>query len=227
MWPSWKRPGSSFDPALTGGRPINSRTLQIEDEGTPLEVPRPILFNTWKHHAGSLRLRAQRAIEAGEAGLEELAERAFVLGSNLMDWYIGHLSPREISLGILEQLREAGHVQPEPFRRWVEEHEGYRVLTLAEDGSRWVVGMGDEANRYIHLHPGRWSPRCLRVKANVLKTALLTVAHVGVHGGDPMDLELVDEVRRRYLGMSPLGKDLSADLGIGKIIEALLTNPTR
>ena len=36
---------------------INARTLQAADRGTPLEVPVPVLFNTWKHHAGALRVR--------------------------------------------------------------------------------------------------------------------------------------------------------------------------
>src|SRR4051812_5717210 len=36
---------------------VNSRELQQADSGTPLEVLPPVMFNTFKHHAGSLRAR--------------------------------------------------------------------------------------------------------------------------------------------------------------------------
>ena len=44
------------------------------------------------------------------------------------------------------------------------------------------------------------------MRANVLKTAVVVRAYVGVHGGDPSDVALVNRVRRQYLGLSPVGR---------------------
>jgi hypothetical protein len=141
-----------------------------------------------------------------------------------MDWYIGDLWPGALGERILEMLRAEGREKLGPFRAWVEAGDGYRVVTL-EDGSRWVLGLGDEMGRYIHLHPGRWSPHTLRVKAPVLKTAVVALAHAGVHGGEPTDRELVNEVRRLYLDLPPLGSELDADLGLGRVVRVLREEP--
>jgi hypothetical protein len=142
-----------------------------------------------------------------------------------MDLYTGPLTPRDISAGIIEQLREAGRLELPAFRAWLAAQEDYTVVTLPPDDSRWVLRLGDEAGRYIHLHPGRWSPARVRVRANVLKTAFLVLAHAGIHGSDPMDRAVINEVRRDLLGLSPLGEDVDEGLGLGAIIELLRHEP--
>ena len=99
--------------------------------------------------------------------------------------------------------------------------DAYRVLTFPEEGSRWVLRMGDEAGRYVHVHPGRWSPATLRVRANVLKTAVMVLAYAAAYGGDPLDRALVNRVRGEFLGLAPVGKDLAGEQGIGRIIDVL------
>ena len=98
---------------------------------------------------------------------------------------------------------------------------GYAVLTLPEDGSRWVLRLGDEGDRYVHVHPGRWSPETRRVRANVLKTAVMVLAYTGLHGRNPTELRLVNSVRRRYLGLAPMGQELSGEQGLGAVIDVL------
>src|SRR5437867_2020650 len=83
---------------------MKARDLQQADEGTPLEVPPPVLFNTWKHHAGALRQRITDVARGGEVALVEVGRRMAVLGTKLMDLYTGLLSPREICDRALEQL---------------------------------------------------------------------------------------------------------------------------
>jgi len=39
--------------------PVNARALQEADAGTSLEVLPPVLFNTYKHHAGSQETYSQ------------------------------------------------------------------------------------------------------------------------------------------------------------------------
>jgi hypothetical protein len=196
------------------------RAMQEADTGTPLEVLRPALFNTYKHHAGALRARVAAAVQAGPGALPEWAGRVAVLGTKLMDLYTGPLSPRDLSGHILDTLRTAGHLDLDAYRAWLAGQGDYAVVTLPDE-SRWVLRVADEQDRYVHLHPGRWSPGTLRVRANVLKTAFMVLAHVGIFGGDPMDRTLINGVRLEHLGLSPLGQDPESEAGLGVVIEVL------
>jgi hypothetical protein len=206
-----------------GGSAITASTAP-PDVASLWEAPPPVLLNTWKHHAAALRARVRETIAVGAAALEPLADTLVVIGSELMDLYLGTLSPREIGEGVLAQLRRDNHLSLDAFRTWVQAAGGYRMLTLPQDGSEWVLRLGDEA-RYVHAHPARWTPLTCRVKANVLKTAVLVLAYTGVHGGDPLDVALVNQVRGEYLELAPLGRDLAGDQGIGQTIN-LLREPT-
>jgi hypothetical protein len=184
------------------------------------DLPPPILFNPWKHHAGWLRERIAQTAAAGVAALPKLASQLVVIGTELMDLYYGLLSPVEIAERIRSQLEADNRLPDEAFRFWMIEGGGYRVLTLAEDQSRWVVRQGDEAGRYVHIHPGRGSSQTRRVRANVLKTAVLVRAAAAVEGGDPLEQRLVNRVRQQYLGLSPIGR-LANDEGLGEVIALL------
>jgi hypothetical protein len=179
-----------------------------------------VLLNTWKHHAAALRLRIAETVQAGEPGLDDLAARLVVMGTELMDLYTGRLTPAEIGERVIAQLQAAGQLALPAYRAWVKAAGGYQMLTF-EDGTRWVLRLGDESDRYVHVHPGRWAPQTCRVRANVLKTAVLVLAHAGVHGGDPMDVARANAVRRDYLGLAPVGRELAGDQGIGMLIDLL------
>jgi hypothetical protein len=203
--------------AMTAG------TAPPSGDASVWEAPPPVLLNTWKHHAAALRSRVCDAVAAGAAALDGLANNLVVIGSELMDLYRGALSPRAIGDGTLTRLRSDNHLSRDAYRAWVQASGGYRMLTLADDGSRWVLRLGDAA-RYVHVHPARRAPLTCRVKANVLKTAVMVLAYSGVHGGDPLDVALVNRVRAEYLGLTPLGRELAGDQGIGQTI-TLLRNP--
>ncbi len=200
---------------------IDARVLQDADRGTPLEVLPPVLFNTFKHHAGALRARIAAAAAQGPAGLVEAGQYLVVLGTRLMDLYTGPLTPRDLSARILAQLEETGHLERPAFAAWLAAQQGYALVTFAEDESRWVLRLGNETERYVHVHPGRWSPATVRVRANVLKTAFLAILHARIHGGEPIERERINEVRRAFLGLSPVGDDPEEGLGLGAIIELL------
>jgi hypothetical protein len=200
--------------------PFDVRAMQEADAGTPLEVLRPVLFNTYKHHAGALRARIAAAAQAGPSALAQWAARVAVLGTKLMDLYTGPLSPHDLSAHILEILRAANHLERDAYRAWLAGQGDYAVVTLPDE-SRWVLRLADEPDRYIHLHPGRWSPHTLRVRANVLKTAFVVLAHVRLFGGDPMDRGLINAMRLKHLGLSPLGQDPESEAGLGVVIEVL------
>jgi hypothetical protein len=200
---------------------VNARALQEADAGTPLEVLPPVLFNTFKHHAGALRARVRAVAAGGDEAVRQAAARVAVLGIKLMDVYTGTLSPREISSRVIRRLEDDGRLDPNAYRDWLLASEEYAVVVLPEDESRWVLRLGDESERYVHLHPGRWSPATARVRANVLKTAFLVLAHANVHGEDPMDRAVINRVRATHLGLSPLGEDPEGELGLGSVITLL------
>jgi hypothetical protein len=153
--------------------------------------------------------------------LRALAGELVVVGTKLMDLYHGPFSPREIADNVIRKLAKAGHDTPAGFRAWVEAAGGYRVVEFPEDTSRWVLRAGDEDDRFVHVHPARYSPFTIRVRANVLTTAVTALAYTGLHGGDPLSRPVVNAVRRDYLGLAPVGRDPSGDEGIGSVIELL------
>ena len=191
------------------------------DKPYPWDAPPPVLFNAYKHHAGFLRERIRLAVAAGQAGLQPLADALVVVGTKLMDLYHGPFSPREIAERVMANLRATGREALVAFRTWVESGGGYQSMEFPEDMSRWVLRMGDEEDRFIHAHPARYSPFAVRVRANVLTTAVLALAHTGVNGGDPLSRSVVNCVRRDYLGLAPIGRDPSGDEGIGSVVELL------
>lgn len=180
-----------------------------------------MLFNTWKHHAATLRREIGKTVQAGETALDELARRLIVIGTELMDLYIGRLTPAEIGAKVLTGLRAEERLSLPAYRAWLAASGGYGVLTFAEDGSRWVLRMGEETDRYIHVHPARWAPQTCRVRANVLKTAVMVQAHAGIHGGDPMERARVNPIRAKYLGLAPVGRDISGAEGLATVMKLL------
>jgi hypothetical protein len=184
-----------------------------------VEPPLPVLLNTWKHHAGALRQRIAQTAAVGILALEALPEQMQVLGTELMDLYTGDLAPVAIAVRVLEQLQVDGVLPLSAFRAWVESNGGYQVLTFP-DQSRWVLRLGEEDGRYVHVHPARWAPATLRVRANVLKTAVMVLAYASVQHGNPLDVKLINRVRTQYLGFSPI-RALTGDVGLRGVIEML------
>ncbi len=188
----------------------------------PDDLPIPILMNVFKHHVSSLRLLVSHAVQQGDEYLPQLAETLLVLGENLMDLYIGSLSPQRIADVIIAHVSQKQKLSPEPFAAWMEETKGYRVVTFSHlDQSNWVLRLAEEHERYIHVHPGRWSPASLRVRAHSLKTAVMAVTSAKLSGGDPFDVKQVNELRTTYLGLSPI-KEVHPEQGLGKIVKALV-----
>src|SRR5262249_62216265 len=134
--------------------------------------------------------------------LGELARQLVAVGTEPMDLYPGRLSPRDLAGEIVAQLRADGRLDPDAFAAWVAEADGYRLVEVS-DGSRWTLRAAAGSERYVHAHPGRYSPQSLRVRANVLKTAVMVLADARANGGHPPELERVNAGRKRYLDLRP------------------------
>ncbi len=185
------------------------------------EVPKPILFNVLKHHHMSLQALIEDAVERGVSFLPALADRLLVLGDNLMDLYLGELSVSQVSGTVLSMLSDQQTLEYSSFSTWVEGKTSYQVVTLAYDQSKWVLRLSDDQERYIHLHPGRWSPASSRVRAYALKTAVMTIVAAKIFKQDVLDVMLVNQMRMEYLGLSPI-REISPNNGVGKLIMLLV-----
>lgn len=182
-------------------------------------IPHPFLLNTWKHHAGWIRWRVTQAVSEGREAVEILPVEMAVVGSRLMDLYTGPFTPEGIAVTLGDQLRVAGRFEYAPLREWLEGQGEYALLELP-DGSKWTIRLGPADGRYIHLHPGRWVPNTMRVNANTLKSAVMAYALAALVGGNPADLAVLNEARRKYLGFLPV-RELTGDGGLGAVIEVL------
>jgi hypothetical protein len=183
------------------------------------EPPDPVLLNTWKHHAGAIRAQIALAVSAGEPGLDELSKKVATIGADLMDLYLGALSPLELGNQIIASLQASNRLAPEAYTSWLNANGGYQAITVS-DGSRWILRQGERHGRYVHVHPARWSPQSLRVRGNVLKTAILSLAVAGVRGIDPVEVLVINEARQAFLGFSPIA-GLKEGRAIRRIIDAL------
>jgi len=179
----------------------------------------PVLLNTWKHHAGWIRWRIGAAVGAGAEGVAALPRELLVVGSRLMDLYTGPLTPVEIGAHVVAQLRDAGRLEFDALSAWLEGQGEYAVIEMP-DGSKWTVRLGPPEGRYLHLHPGRWSPHTVRVQANTLKSAVMAHAHARLTGGDPADLAVVNAARQTYLDLLPV-REVTGDAGLGAVIALL------
>ena len=167
--------------------------------GLPLMNTSNILFNGLKHHRGYIR----RELE--DMALEMLPEKLKVLGNSQMDIYYGPLDIPAILHEVINNVSDAGISDETSYLQWLKDNGGYVEITLS-DSSRWILLHGTEPGQYIHLHPARYSPHSMRVKAAVLKTAMacMIVQSDTTRPG----LATLNHIRKDILGLSPV-KDLA------------------
>ena len=183
-------------------------------------VPHPVLFNAWKHHAGWVREQVELAANGGEDGLTALAEAVVVCGTKLMDFYLGTLTPWQLGERALAHLHAVSKSEFAAFRDWLEPQGGYAPFVVPDDGSTWILRAGDAADRYVHLHPGRYSPHTVRVNGITLKTAVVTLAFAKHTAADPLTVGTVNAARKRFLGLPPVAAVDPAN-GLGEVLRLL------
>lgn len=154
------------------------------------------LLNTLKHHLPSI-LSFIANTKSGDY-IKEMS----VIGNSLMDLYIGELDILGITNEIGKALQEEDIYERQDYITWILE-KGYQKRSIS-DGSEWILLVGDDPLKYVHLHPARYSPHSLRIKATALKTAISFLMEMPGEEPDTNTLNLV----RKQIGLSPI-KDLS------------------
>lgn len=138
-----------------------------------------------------------------------------VIGSNLLDLYLGKLSVEEICRESIDYFNKKNISGPEEFKNWLKPSD-YCKIELS-DQSVWIVKEGVDSKRYIHIHPAKDSPHCIRVRGATLKTvlALKTIENLGITSASS-DLGKVNFIRQEYLQLSPV-KSLQRGKGIARL----------
>jgi hypothetical protein len=185
-------------------------------------VPPPVLLNSLKHHLGYIKDFIERS--AAVNNIEEVTRQLLLIGESQMDLYLGDLTPEIIAYQITKQLQEKGAIDKEQYLNFINNQDtSYQIIRLS-DNSVWVLRLGEKAERYIHIHPGRYSPHTVRVKAGALKTTIAASVWMKMLNQAVLTLELLNYVRKEILGESPV-KSLEATEGFGKLFK--LVHPER
>ena len=187
------------------------------------QLPAPILFHPLKHHLSYIQAFVEENATTPRA---ELEAALLTIGGSQLDLYAGPLSPLQIATEVLRHLDELQLKQPSAYQEYLDTAgAAYRLVTLS-DGTDWVMRWGVVEGRYVHLHPARYAQYTLRIKANVLKTAIAAIiaskkrSEVAV-----MNTQFINEVRAAWLALPPV-KDLSLSEGLGNMIALIKDSAT-
>lgn len=174
----------------------------------------PILFNHLKHHLGAVHLYIETEKTNHYTNL-------LCIGASQADFYIGDLQLNDIREEILQKLSNMHLSGKEEYVNWLQENGGFQQVALS-DGSIWILLEGTDADCYIHIHPGRYSPHTIRIKASTLKTAI-ALCCAGVLSPKDISTEKVNVVRRD-LKLSPIRevKDAATILEAVQLILGIL-----
>ncbi len=185
---------------------------------TNCDVPLPVNLNCWKHHAGFITHQIKSIIN--EKQIDDIKFYLLKIGGSVMDLYLGKYSPEEISKQIINSLKRKRVFKPEKYREWLnKDGSDYQFIKL-KDKSFWTLRLGENPEKYVHIHPGRYSPHTIRVKAATLKTAIFILCFLQTGEMQAVDTETVNHVRKKYLSEPPL-KSLSKAAGLIKMLEVL------
>lgn len=179
------------------------------------KIPPPVYLNCWKHHAGFIKKQIESIRETKD--LEELKSYLLKIGESQMDLYFGKHTVLEISEQILNSLYRKKLFSAKLYKDWLsKDGKDYQLVEL-KDKSIWTLRLGDDVSRYVHIHPGRYSPHTVRVKATTLKTAILVLSSEKIGEIKTIETKTVNQIRKKYLDEPPL-KSFSTASGLGGLI---------
>jgi len=181
-------------------------------------IPPPINLNCWKHHAGFIKKQIESVKEIKD--LDQLKVCLLKIGESQMDLYFGEHSPAKISEQIVDYLHSKKTLSSRQYQDWLsKEGEKYHLVEL-KDKSIWTLRLGDGVSRYVHIHPGRYSPHTVRVKATTLKTAIFALCSERIGEIMTIETQTANQIRKKYLDEPPL-KSFSSASGLRRLVDLL------
>jgi len=172
----------------------------------------PFLYNRLKHH----KIYIEEFIRNFSGDFEMLRKELLVIGESQLDLYIGIHREEAIEEEISELLKAQKVYSEEMYTDWLQIAGGFRYVDLS-DGSRWILRLGEHKEAFIHIHPGRYSPHTIRVKAGVLKIVIACLVYCRKNMCS-VSLDTINIVRTEILQMSPV-KTLSRSIALLKTLE--------
>jgi hypothetical protein len=183
-------------------------------------IDEPVLFNCWKHHTGFIKSKISGYRNNSEPDKKSFRNELPIIGNSLMDLYTGKLTPNEISDSIIKFLLKKKLLERINFNYWLhQEGKEYKVIEL-KDKSRWTLRIGEKQGRYIHIHPSRYSPNTIRIRAVSLKTAILYLVLRNKEFDTIPNLQLLNKIRKDYLDQPPI-KSVQSASAIRRLITIL------
>jgi hypothetical protein len=179
-------------------------------------LPPPINFNCWKHHAGYIKEQIKNISKKSDISF--LKKHLPKIGGSQMDLYFGKLTPTEISRQIISHQKKAKTFERKNYINWFKDDGGDYKLAQLSDNSIWTLRMSENKERYVHIHPGRYSPYTIRVKATTLKTAILILCYMQAGEVKLIETETVNYIRKKYLREPPI-ISLSSASGLGRLVD--------
>lgn len=174
-------------------------------------IPLPVNLNCWKHHAGFIKKQIKSVVRE-KINDPELKKVLLVIGESQMDIYLGKLIPTQIVKEVIGILKKNNRFKLNDFKKWLyEEGQDYKLITI-RDKTVWTLRLGKGQEKYIHIHPGRYSPLTIRVKSSTLKTYILSEIFSS-HEKEYGDLSIINKVRAEFLDLPPL-KSISSSGGL-------------
>lgn len=171
----------------------------------------PVTFNPFKHHLAFLK---KEIVTWRTLPWDEVEQELLQMGSNLIDLYCGKLTVEEICIQCLEFAKSENINNSQQLAQWLYPKE-FRKTVFA-DQSVWVVKQGLDNERFLHIHPAKYSPFTIRVRATTLKTVVALLILNKPEKLLELQLQTVNQVRKEKLGLSPV-KSVEKGKGIDKI----------
>lgn len=176
---------------------------------THQKIPEPITFNPHKHHFGFL---LEQIKNWKKTNREDVKNEMCVIGTNLLDLYLGELTVQKICKECITWLKKENISEPKDLKKWLNPQE-YGKIELS-DHSVWLIKEGFDIKRFVHIHPAKNSLKSIRVKGTTLKTVLALKINNKTFSSDVFpDVKTVNQIRKEYLGLSPV-KSLQKGKGI-------------
>lgn len=178
----------------------------------------PVNFNCWKHHAGFIKEKIKTFSKKSDIIL--LKKHLLKIGESQMDLYFGTFTTQDISKQIITHLKKEKILEPDKYINWLREENNDHKLVQLSDNSIWILRLGENKERFVHIHPGRYSLHTTRVKATTLKTAILVLCFERTCELEMINAEAINQIRKQYLNEPPIKSFSSAD-GIRRLVNIL------
>ncbi|MHC1702299.1 MAG: hypothetical protein AB9846_00195 [Tenuifilaceae bacterium] len=186
----------------------------LEVRSLNLLLPEPVALNCWKHHLGNIK---SHLVSDSLLDINKLQESISSIGDSILDLYIGNLDCFNISHQVLNHKDLVINSGVIDYRSWLTNGGKEFKCVLLSDGSSWTLRLGNDLERYIHIHPSRYSPYTIRLRGSTLKTSIAYLLQFGFDFED-FTVEKVNMARQNFTNLPPL-KSNSPLIAVSRIMK--------